>query len=149
MVSLTEHDDTRRHNERVAPVRVASLLASGTEIACGLGMVDELVAVSHECEFPPEVMGRPRVTVSRVRSDRSSSDIDQEVRDMLSRGEALYEIDVAQLAALRPDLIITQSHCKVCRCGGASRIAFPTSPVSKSSTRRPVSISSWMAPTGS
>lgn len=94
--------------------RVASLLASGTEIVCGLGLADQLVAISHECDHPPEVLNRPRVTSANVRSERSSAEIDDEVRSMTTKGEPLYRIDAATLVKLCPDVIITQSQCDVC-----------------------------------
>ena len=94
--------------------RVASLLASGTEIVCGLGLADQLVAISHECDHPPEALNRPRVTSANVRSERSSAEIDAEVKSMTAKGEPLYRIDAATLVKLRPDVIITQSQCDVC-----------------------------------
>ena len=95
------------------PRRIASLLASGTEILYGLGLGDCVVAVSHECDYPPSVAGKPRVTVSHVAAP-TSSEIDTQVREMLAAGQALYDIDAATLAALAPDLIVTQAQCDVC-----------------------------------
>ncbi len=96
-----------------APRRIASLLASGTEIVYALGLGERLIAVSHECDFPTEATTRPRVTHSNVAAP-TSGEIDSQVRDMLAAGQALYEIDAAKLVELHPDLIITQAQCDVC-----------------------------------
>lgn len=99
---------------RPSPTRIASLLASGTEIVCGLGLANQLIAISHECDFPPEILDRPRVTVANVNSNLSSVEIDEQVRSMCTRGEALYRIDAKRLVELQPDVIITQAQCDVC-----------------------------------
>lgn len=96
------------------PLRIASLLASATEIVYGLGLGDSLVGVSHECDYPPEATTKPRLTGSRINAAASSGQIDREVRERTPAGEALYDIDVAVLASLAPDLIITQAQCDVC-----------------------------------
>lgn len=96
------------------PPRIASLLASATEIVYGLGLGEYLVGVSHECDYPPEATTKPRLTGSRINASASSGQIDREVRERTTAGEALYEIDVATLASLAPDLIITQAQCDVC-----------------------------------
>ena len=96
------------------PERIASLLASATEILYGLGLGDRVVAVSHECDFPAEVRDKPRATFTNIAVGAPSGQIDVEVRELLAAGSPLYEIDVAQLTALRPDLIVTQAQCDVC-----------------------------------
>jgi iron complex transport system substrate-binding protein len=88
-------------------------LASATEMLYALGAGDRVVAVSHECDFPAEATGKPRVTVSHVAAP-SSLAIDDQVRGMLAAGEPLSGIDAAVLVALSPDLIITQAQCDVC-----------------------------------
>lgn len=98
----------------MSALRIASLLASGTEILYGLGLGDRVVAVSHECDFPPEALGKPRVTFANVNAAAASTDIDAEVKSRLAAGESLYGIDVERLAELSPDLIVTQSQCEVC-----------------------------------
>lgn len=98
----------------MAVERIACLLASGTEIVCGLGLGDRIVAISHECDYPAAILDRPRVTRTRINDAASSVDIDQQVRDQVSAGTPIYEIDVEQLASLRPDLIVTQAQCEVC-----------------------------------
>jgi len=96
------------------PQRIASLLASATEILYGLGVGDRVVAVSHECDFPAEANDKPRVTRTNVAHRASSSEIDREVRESTASGRALYEVDFPRLAELAPDLIVTQAQCDVC-----------------------------------
>lgn len=93
---------------------VVSLLASATEIVCGLGLAGSLVAISHECDFPPEVQGLPRATSARIDSTLPSDAIDRQVADWLRRGEPLYAIDEPLLRRLRPGVILTQAQCDVC-----------------------------------
>lgn len=96
------------------PARIASLLASSTEILYGLGLGDRVVAVSHECDFPEEVQSKPRVTRTLVNANAPSRTIDEEVKAACTAGEPLYRIDVERLVSLRPDLIVTQAQCDVC-----------------------------------
>lgn len=95
-------------------MRIASLLASATEILYGIGLGERVVAVSHECDFPAAVAGKPRVTVSFVDAAQSSKEIDDQVRAKMSRGEPLYDVDREKLRELAPDLIVTQAQCDVC-----------------------------------
>ena len=97
-----------------APTRIASLLASGTELVCALGLGERLVARSHECDFPAWVKRLPAVSRPTFDVDGSSADIDARVRERLRAGAPLYEIDEALLASLAPDVIVTQTHCEVC-----------------------------------
>lgn len=97
------------------PGRIASLLASSTEMLYGLGLGDRVVAISHECDYPAvQIADKPRVTRTHVAAEAPSGDIDREVRQRVEQGEALYELDIDQLASLEPDLIVTQSQCDVC-----------------------------------
>jgi iron complex transport system substrate-binding protein len=96
------------------PCRIATLLASATEIVFGLGLGDRVVAVSHECDAPPEAAARPRVTRSNVDSTADSGAIDSQVKELHESGRPLYAIDEERLAALAPDLIVTQAQCDVC-----------------------------------
>ncbi len=96
-------------------MRICSLLPSATEIVASLGLADLLVAVSEECDWPPEVRGLPVVTASRVDTARLSSfEIDRAVREAVGDGRPLYAIDRELLEALEPDLILTQNLCAVC-----------------------------------
>jgi iron complex transport system substrate-binding protein len=95
-------------------MRIVSLVSAATEMLFALGLHDQVVGVSHECDWPPPCCGLPRVTQSRVNSSAASGAIDAEVKALLATGEALYEVDVEQLTRLQPDLIVTQSQCDVC-----------------------------------
>src|SRR5881296_1251643 len=93
-------------------MRIASLLPSATEILFSLGLGDQVVAVSHECDYPPEASKRPALTKSALHHKiHNSIDIDREVEQR--RGD-IYEIDEKQLERLQPDLILTQELCAVC-----------------------------------
>ena len=96
-------------------MRICSLLPSATEIVFALGLGDCLVAVSEECDFPPEARALPRVTASRV--DTQSLDsraIDEAVRAAIADGRSLYAVDSEAIARLAPDVILTQDLCEVC-----------------------------------
>jgi iron complex transport system substrate-binding protein len=95
-------------------MRVVSLLASGTEIVCGLGAGEWLVGRSHECDNPPWVAGLPSCTRPAFDISVSSAQIDAEVRRRLKAGEPLYHVDSELIDSLKPDLLITQEHCEVC-----------------------------------
>ena len=96
-------------------MRICSLLPSATEIIAELGLVESLVGISEECDWPPEVRGLPVVTASRVDTTRLSSlEIDKAVREAVGDGRPLYAIDRELLEALQPDLILTQNLCAVC-----------------------------------
>jgi iron complex transport system substrate-binding protein len=96
-------------------MRICSLLPSATEIVASLGLADSLVAVSEECDWPPEVRALPVVTASRVDTTQLSGlEIDRAVREAVGEGRPLYAIDRERLEALEPDLILTQNLCTVC-----------------------------------
>jgi iron complex transport system substrate-binding protein len=95
--------------------RIASLLPSATEIVYALGLGDRVVGVSHSCDYPREVCGQPVLTRPRFALDGlSSGEIDAAVRRALERFGGVYEVDVERLAAVRPDLLLTQGVCEVC-----------------------------------
>lgn len=91
-----------------------TLLASATEIVCALDRGDRLVGRSHECDQPPWVKRLPAVTGSRVDTDADSATIDRSVRALVARALSVYTVDVERLAALEPDLLVTQVQCEVC-----------------------------------
>ncbi|NNM85538.1 MAG: ABC transporter substrate-binding protein [Phycisphaerales bacterium] len=95
-------------------MRVVSLLASGTEIVCALGLRACLVGRSHECDNPPEVAALPACSSPAFETTASSGAIDAEVRRRLGTGEPLYYIHSDLIEQLNPDLIISQAHCQVC-----------------------------------
>jgi iron complex transport system substrate-binding protein len=96
-------------------VRICSFLPSATEIVAELGLVDSLVGVSEECRWPPEVVGKPVVTAARIDpSTMSSLEIDEAVRASVRDGRSLYAVDAELIAALQPDVIVTQDLCAVC-----------------------------------
>ena len=100
-------------------MRIATLLPSATEIACALGLAGDIVGVTHECDFPPDVRGRPLIVRGKIDAERLSSiEINAQVEASLARGEGLYDIDLQALHALRPDLLITQDLCEVCALPG-------------------------------
>ena len=94
--------------------RVVSLLPAATEIAATLGGADMLVGVSHECDYPEYVRRLPRVTRSAVDPAARPGEVDRRVRELSGAGAALYAMDEALLAALEPDVILTQAVCDVC-----------------------------------
>ena len=96
------------------PGRIVSLLASGTELVVALGLGDRLVGRSHECDHPAWVRRLPALSRPAFDITGTSAEIDARVRARLHAGQPLYEVDEAQLAALAPDVIITQTHCEVC-----------------------------------
>jgi iron complex transport system substrate-binding protein len=95
-------------------VRIASLVPSATEILFALGLGDQVVAVTHECDYPPEAARRRHLTRSLVPKGLPAGQIDAEVRRLSGEGRHLYELDEPTLAELDVDLIVTQAVCEVC-----------------------------------
>jgi iron complex transport system substrate-binding protein len=94
--------------------RIVSLLPSATEIVCALGLQDQLVGVSHECDYPPEIVGRPALTEPKINPRRASAAIDRDVRRLVEDGLSVYRIRTDVLRQLAPDVIVTQDQCEVC-----------------------------------
>jgi iron complex transport system substrate-binding protein len=91
-------------------MRIASLLASATEMVYQLNLQDELVAISHECNYPPDALRRPRLSRPRFHpSGLSSGAIDAAVRENMARHGSVYQIDDGLLRQLQPDLILAQA----------------------------------------
>lgn len=98
--------------------RIVSLLPAATEIAAALGVIDKVVGVSHECDFPEEAKTRPRVTHCPVHNaGLTSKEVDEWVRRAMRENGTLYTIDEPLLRKLRPDVILTQKLCDVCAVG--------------------------------
>ncbi len=95
-------------------MRIVSLVPSATELCFALGLGDEVVGVTHECDWPPEVEDIERVTRDVLEPGLAPAAIDAAVRERTLRGEAIYELDEDAVRDLEPDLIITQAVCAVC-----------------------------------
>jgi iron complex transport system substrate-binding protein len=96
-------------------LRIVSLLPSTTEIVCALGLENELVGITHECDYPPSVANKPRLTASRISHERmTSKEIDHAVRSQLDGHGSIYDLDEARLRQLDPHLVLTQELCDVC-----------------------------------
>lgn len=95
--------------------RIISLLPSATEMVCALGLADQLVGVTHECDYPPLVQSKPKIVRNALPIETMSErEIDVAVTERLRAGLSLYLLDHELIAELRPDIIITQSLCEVC-----------------------------------
>lgn len=95
-------------------VKIVSLLPSATEIVCQLGLGDQLVGVTHECDYPPFVQQLPKVTKTLIPHQATSREIDALVRERSQTQAALYSLDLPVLQRLQPDLLVTQALCDVC-----------------------------------
>ena len=95
-------------------MRIASLVPSSTEMLFALGVGEDIVAVTHECDYPPGVEELPHLTSSVIGEGLGAAGIDQAVRERTEAGKALYQLDDELLAELEPDLIVTQALCEVC-----------------------------------
>lgn len=114
-------------------MRIVSLLPSATEIVCALGLADDLVGVSHACDYPAEVVRTKAVVTSTVipkvhppqdgeeeGEPLTAGEIDEKVRESLASGESLYRIDIELLRSLAPDIILTQGLCDICAVNQAA-----------------------------
>ncbi len=95
-------------------MRIVSLVPSATEMLFALGLGDEVTAVTHECDHPPQVLELPKVTRDVIGPGLGAAEIDRAVRELTEQGRAIYELDEAALRVLQPDLIVTQALCAVC-----------------------------------
>jgi len=99
-------------------MRIVSLLPAATEISAALGLMDQVVGVSHECDFPEQASQRPRVTHCPIHGGKMvSREVDEWVRRALHDNGTIYTIDEALLRKLQPDVILTQKLCDVCAVG--------------------------------
>ena len=95
-------------------VRIVSLVPHATELLFALGLGDQVVAVTHECDYPEAADELPKITRDLLPSGLSSAEIDAAVRERTARGESIYELDEEELREAEPDLIVTQALCMVC-----------------------------------
>ena len=96
-------------------MKICSLLPSATEIACALGLQDDLVAVTHECDYPATVLDKPRITSSAIdHTGSTSAEIHRHISAAVHRGSSVYHLDRDLLERLSPDLVLTQELCDVC-----------------------------------
>ena len=111
-------------------MRIVTLLPAATEIIAALGAEAELVGTSHECDWPPQHAGRPRLTTTPIDPEAPGGTIDAQVRRLTAAGRPVIAVDGHQLRQLAPDLIITQSLCDVCAVidGEVHRLAAALDP---------------------
>ena len=95
-------------------MRIVSLVPSATEMLFALGLGPDLIAVTHECDYPPAALELPRVTRDVLPPGLSSAEIDAAVKERTLAGESIYELDKKLLHELEPELIVTQALCSVC-----------------------------------
>jgi iron complex transport system substrate-binding protein len=99
--------------------RIVSFLPSATEIVCALGLEDQLVGITHECDYPPSVKGKPVVVSSAVPVENmTEAEIDKAVSERVRAGLSVYQVDEVLLQRLAPDLILAQDLCEVCAPSG-------------------------------
>jgi iron complex transport system substrate-binding protein len=96
-------------------MRICSLLPGATEIAYALGLGDQIVGVTHECDYPADAQHKPVMVHSAIDAQRmSAGEIDRKVGELLEAGKGLYRIDAQAFGAAAPDIILTQGLCEVC-----------------------------------
>ena len=95
-------------------MRIVSLLPAATEVLYAVGAGDSVVGVTHECDFPAEAAGKPKLIRPRVDASALPAEIDRQVRELVGRRENIYALDAELLLQLEPDLIVTQDLCDVC-----------------------------------
>lgn len=98
----------------MADKKIISLLPSATEIVCALGLQENLVGRSHECDFPQDICELPVCSSARLQSGLDSAQIDKQVKEILQDGLSIYQIDKELIRSLQPDVVITQAQCEVC-----------------------------------
>src|SRR5882724_323965 len=127
-------------NDMTITPRIVSFLPSATEMACALGLGEQLAGVTHECDYPPEVIGKPVVVCNVLPIESmSQAEIDAAVAQRMHEGSSLYQVDEVLLQELAPDLILTQSLCQVCAPSGNE-----VSEVLKLLTKKPEIL--WLSP---
>jgi iron complex transport system substrate-binding protein len=102
------------HGHNLSTVRIVSLVPAATEMVWALGATDQLVAATHDDDFPPAVLALPKVTRSTIPAGASARQIDTHVREAGARGESTFHLDERALREARPDVILGQTLCAVC-----------------------------------
>ena len=96
-------------------MKICSLLPSSTEILYALGLEDQVIAVTHECDYPAQTASKPQITESVIDHERmTSSEIDHRVSSNIGKHGSIYRLKEDLLEQLKPDLIVTQELCDVC-----------------------------------
>ena len=95
-------------------MRIVSMVPSATEILCALGLAKEIVGISHDCDYPADILSRPRLTGTTLAPDLRNYEIDEKVRASAASGHSLYVIQTELFESLQPDLVITQEQCSLC-----------------------------------
>jgi iron complex transport system substrate-binding protein len=112
--------------------RIVSFLPSATEMACALGLSDQLLGITHECDYPPQIAGKPVVVRNILPIESmSQAEIDVAVTQRLRDGQSLYRVEEALMQDIAPDLILTQDLCQVCAPSGNEITQLLTSLSSK------------------
>ena len=100
-------------------MRIVSFLPSATEMVYALGLDEQLVGVTHECDYPPQARNKPVVVRNVLPIETmTQAEIDSAVAERMHNGDSLYQIDEGLLRKLSPDLILTQNLCQVCAPSG-------------------------------
>lgn len=94
-----------------ADLRIVTLLPSATEIVAAVGLLDNIVGVSHECDFPAAVIGRPQLTEAKLNPFASAKDIHKQVNGLVQQGLSVYRVFDDRLKTARPAVVITQVLC--------------------------------------
>jgi len=95
-------------------VRIVSLVPSATETLFALGLGPDVIAVTHECDYPPAALELPKITRDVLPAGLGAREIDAAVKERTLQGLSIYALDDEMLRDLRPDLIVTQALCSVC-----------------------------------
>jgi len=114
LLAVARRSEREEDARPVPELRVVSLLPSATELVCAVGAEADLVGISHECDFPASIRGRPILTRSRLDGSVTSGAIDRAVRALVADALSIYAVDETALAELAPDVIVTQDLCAVC-----------------------------------
>ncbi|NET56264.1 MAG: cobalamin-binding protein [Symploca sp. SIO2E6] len=95
-------------------LRIICLLPSATEIVAALGLTEQIVGRSHECDYPPEILDRPICTTASINSEQDDAQIDADIIDLVQQAISIYQLKTDVLEQLQPTHIITQDQCDVC-----------------------------------